>query len=1633
MELSDIGERMKRKTIKAKLAAVLSAGMLFTMLAPAKPAYAADVTITFDFDTNTPSLDPGIAPHQITHQITVSGPLGAPINTNSAGLQTDANGVLLPWGNGTTYPTQPDGTGYTGKVGGKIWGKDLTGVVDGLDLIGYKISEFRKAPGAGDFPRSKLDSGRYQATTYYATLVPDENVTSAMKLDIKHLPDTTDPDTTYFPVPAGTPKEHKVMYEVFTTPYTIPGYDIQSLKVSGPGVGSVAKQVEKTLSGTELNIGSPYTLKFLTTNKDVNIEYRYKVNNDKFSLKVVDKIWDYTGSITNPVRGTVKSQNQRAIPTVSNQKVLTSVDAADIKANSKYVNIASSASSTPSRYILDPVNPVTITYDWGVPNATTGRFTLDKTGDDFNLTNPDPNKKPLDTIIPAKDAANYQSIKVGNAASGYKITGQLPNQGVTVTYNYYENPAYYKVINVQYSDNEGKNIFDKVKEANPNAFTDISTVVPPAEPAIGVMYTDGNNVYMRVAVSNKDYDIPVPVLDNYISTGTDVNKLPTIKTDNIADFRSSYSYKYLNTNPAHYNQTEPNANEAGWSDTNPKYTISIDKDGDNTPDSPDKDANLVITYTIDPTKVANVVASSVGTGKLLVDKGLATEHEYGTGNKDIKQLTRKNSSVPNHYSLEIQESDLPTPEPAVGYRFAGWKYNSVDITSFPATINVPNSTNSASIIATFEKNVNQWNVYTLKEGNNHVQIVNGDESTATTENVNAGGSLLTYIPFSALDNFTQGTAIIVDPGYTATWYYRYYDNVERKYKYDELSPTTDIRNMNGETFVVFAYNTPFATPYTPIATGEIDNNGKPIITVDTQLPSTMDSRLNYVVTDAGGNVVAVLSGAEIMTNGGNITGDFLTPGNTYNVATALSTTPITVGDPIPTGVTGVSTNSTTQIPVAPTPMVTEDYSNPGKASITITPTAPNTEYALVDNNGNTVYPFTTPTNDSRGVGTVTFGNLDPGTTYHIVPRPLGSTDTPAQRQAAGADLPVATNNFGLSVNTFDITVVGSNSLLPVMYKLGNADVTLAPTDNINDMLRGVTPGTHVEIVAYPLDNNSNTFREWKVVNGDFSGTTNARISFTMPNKPVKIQAMYDVAGLYWDDNIYNDNIGSGKHIGVINPVILDTGRFRVVIDKDSVSNPFKTLVEDTLTDHYHPIFAMTAKVQKLNTLTNVWEDYPGNIDLDTTVETGALLSTRDYMLHEVATGSNAVTALNGDYENPSATYPGQFNVTLKSGNTYIFGYTTPAIYKVKVRDNRDNDLITTLTLRSTETVQDKANLYSHKISRDYIDNNGITWHYEGLSTDKNTYQEYDPTLRVTSDETVYVFYSNDKIERLKAERDLKSAVTTARNNLNNYDAPSQALLLAQLADAQAVIDRINRKSSTSELEAALDALNNLIATLQPRRSSGGGSSGGGSGRGSSGGGAASSNTGRGRANTLSGSTPIAVGVGGNWELINPEEAAKNLDNSKWIFKLTTGERVTGWQLLSYTFEGRTKVEWYHFEQDGIMDSGWFLDRDTNKWYYLSMNHDGFFGEMIKGWHHDPDDTRWYFLDRNDGHMHVSWDKIDGNWYFFNPNPPAQTWFFDNTTGRWNYGDNKDIRPLGSMYVNEETPDGFHVNADGAWR
>ena len=1559
---------MKRKTIKAKLAMVLSAGMAFAMLAPAMPAYATNGDITFDFKTLNPSV-------KWLSNKTINGTPGSRIkgsnNLNGLGLETGTTDdlVYMPF-----YKVATGDYDYSDntKFDGKSWGD--------LDLDGYKIENWYNEPN-GIFSIPRLDQINYPTTSkkYYMSLKSD--IHKRYDINVTHVPANSN---VFVPGINGNTNGSLNNINVLTHFNIAPITEIGGFKVVNSGLNDTVNIVNlgsstRTLADTNFSYSNG-TVSGEAINRNVKIEYKYDVDTSKeFTLSIEDNIYqvDPNTNLATLVRNQVRKTEHK----YTGFDVGTLNIGADptITASGMYMLVDTTVGSTTAPAVKlsatdDPKEKAEIKYvkDAAVL-AQPGKTVLDL--NKYLIHSSDQNNITL-------DASN-------------NIIGHMPNQGVTVTYNYVLNPNFRTHINVIYQDADGNNITDKVIDKLGTINDDPTTIANPTAANLNTIYSTSfgaTNKQLVAYVNNTStggVDIPAPNLDLYQPN-------PTIEAVSLPSWMNSYTPSSVSS-----------LNGSWTLGTNEKFHVGVST----VSGAPSTSETLIVTYKINPSAVVGVQAGTNTGGKLMVG---STDYNPADINHAITRARENIDNTSNTYELTLRESYLPTPTPNPGFEFDHWQYDKdgngfVDAPStspFDFTITgIPSSVSNISLKAIFKENPNAMNTYYFDTKDTNISISNGFKAKLPKVSGMKFADLANYVEVS-----TGG--IRVAPGYTVLW----------KNGKSDVTSNTDITNMNEVTFRAYSVpNTP-VTAYNPIPTPSLNPaTGEPVIAIDpssSMNPSgaaVIDVRLNYVVTDDNGNVVAIVPGSDVLDNGGNITGDFLTPGNTYNVYTALPSAGVIEGMPIP--ITGVSTTpSPATIPVALTPQVIEDPSNPGRASITITPTATNTEYALVDDNGNEVYPFTTPTNDTSGVGSVTFGNLNPGTTYHVVPRPIGSSDTPAQRQASGADLPVATNNFGLSVNTFDVTVIANNAPLPANFKIGGQTET-----DINK-LRNLAPGTAVEILAQPLDNAANTFKEWKVINGDFSGTTNARITFTMPNKPVKIQAIYDVAGLDWDNNVYNDNIASGKHIGVVNPIVSDTGRFRVIIDKDSVSNPLKTLVEETLTDHYHPIFAMTARLQKLDVATNVWEDYPGDIDLDTTVETGALLSTRDYTLHELATGSNAAMAVSGDFENPTTTYPGQFDITLKSGKTYIFGYTTPAIYKIKVRDNRDNDLITTLTLRSTETVQDKASLYSHKITSDYIDNNGITWHYEGLSTDKDTYQDYDPTLRVTSDETVYVFYSNDKAERAKAEKDLKSAVSAARNNLNNYDAPSQALLLAQLADAQAILDRVNRKSSTSELEAALDALNNLIATLKPRKSGGGGGGRGGSG--GSSGSAGKKSTGQ--------NSGIRVGLDGNWELTNPAEAQANPDGSRWKFNLTNGGSVTGWAYLTYTYEGRTKSEWYHFGNDSIMDSGWFLDTNNNTWYYLSMDHDGFFGEMVKGWHYDGQDGRWYYLDPNSGAMHTGWSKIGGEYYYLNPTAPAQTWFFDNATGRWNFGDIKS-RPLGSMYQNESTPDGYHVNESGAWR
>lgn len=169
-----------------------------------------------------------------------------------------------------------------------------------------------------------------------------------------------------------------------------------------------------------------------------------------------------------------------------------------------------------------------------------------------------------------------------------------------------------------------------------------------------------------------------------------------------------------------------------------------------------------------------------------------------------------------------------------------------------------------------------------------------------------------------------------------------------------------------------------------------------------------------------------------------------------------------------------------------------------------------------------------------------------------------------------------------------------------------------------------------------------------------------------------------------------------------------------------------------------------------------------------------------------------------------------------------------------------------------------------------------------------------------------------------------------------------------------------------------------------------------------------------------------VSTNGNWQLVNPEHA-------EWIFTLNGGIRLVGrWAKLDYANGELNKNGWYHFNSYGIMDFGWFKD-EQGSWYYCNTANDGWLGKMQYGWYFDEVDKHWYYLDLTTGVMPTGWQAINGKWYYFTPETTAYTYEYDAVNEKWFYKAGNTVRPHGSMYVNETTPDGYRVDANGAWQ
>ena len=112
------------------------------------------------------------------------------------------------------------------------------------------------------------------------------------------------------------------------------------------------------------------------------------------------------------------------------------------------------------------------------------------------------------------------------------------------------------------------------------------------------------------------------------------------------------------------------------------------------------------------------------------------------------------------------------------------------------------------------------------------------------------------------------------------------------------------------------------------------------------------------------------------------------------------------------------------------------------------------------------------------------------------------------------------------------------------------------------------------------------------------------------------------------------------------------------------------------------------------------------------------------------------------------------------------------------------------------------------------------------------------------------------------------------------------------------------------------------------------------------------------------------------------------------------ERGNGWRY----FEDETRMvvnrfahidgHWYNFDQDGLMQTGWYNLPSSDIWYYFDKNGMAVIGNWAKV------DGKWYYFD-DAGYMVTGWKKIDETWYYFYDSGALKTGWLQRD-GKWYY-------------------------------
>ena len=144
---------------------------------------------------------------------------------------------------------------------------------------------------------------------------------------------------------------------------------------------------------------------------------------------------------------------------------------------------------------------------------------------------------------------------------------------------------------------------------------------------------------------------------------------------------------------------------------------------------------------------------------------------------------------------------------------------------------------------------------------------------------------------------------------------------------------------------------------------------------------------------------------------------------------------------------------------------------------------------------------------------------------------------------------------------------------------------------------------------------------------------------------------------------------------------------------------------------------------------------------------------------------------------------------------------------------------------------------------------------------------------------------------------------------------------------------------------------------------------------------------------------------------NDAQGTWKRDEKGWWFEFKDGTYPAGEKTSDQNGEKLGWIQkdgkWWVFGSDGYLKRGWAQDNASGKWYLIDEN-----TGMQTSWHYDESDQHWYYLDPASGAMLTGWQFINGKWYYLSKTSGAV--------------------PLGSMYREIRTPDGYYVDKDGAW-